>query len=183
MAHRYLGPPLTQHHPFALAAHAPPRAAPACHTHESAARPSRHHTKKMKRGVPSTRARRARERPRRSPCHHARQARALPCALPPSPRGARALCHRRAAAGTPRPKGSWRREPRRKSQSRLLRAARCPSKKKTDRTSSRFRGPERENAERANPTISRSVEHFALAPAGAIFSFREGFWGCFLFLF
>ena len=92
MAHRYLGPPLTQRDPFALAAHAPPRAAPACHTHESAARPSRHHTKKMKQGVPSTRARRARERPRRSPSHHARQARALPCAPPPLPeRGARAV--------------------------------------------------------------------------------------------
>ena len=38
------------------------------------------------------------------------------------------MCHRRAAAGTPRPKGCRRREPRRKSQSRLLRAARCPSK-------------------------------------------------------
>ena len=183
MAHRYLGPPLTQHHPFALAAHAPPRAAPACHTHESAARPSRHHTKKMKRGVPSTRARRARERPRRSPSHHAWQARARPCAPPPPPREGRARC---ATAMLPRgrqgPRGAGG-----ESRDERARAAcwgrKMPLKKKTYHKSSRFRGPERENAERANPTISRPVEHFALAPAGAIFSFREGFWGCFSFSF
>lgn len=106
-----------------------------------------------------------------------------PLRSPPLPeRGARAVPPPRCR-GDAKAQGSRRREPRRKSQSRLLRAARCPSKKKTDRTSSRFRGPERENAERANPTISRSVEHFALAPAGATFSFREGFWGCFSFSF